>query len=69
MIKKFIFLQISLKGNKIVDFHQPNDFAFQRLFRISHILVKKWNFCYLKSKHTIYILSKNVELRIFRPLY
>ena len=44
IIDKFIFFQISQKGKTIVDFIQGNDFAEQRLFRISHILVKKIEF-------------------------
>ena len=44
MIKKCIFFQISLKGKTILDFNGANDFAFQCLFRIPHILIEKWNF-------------------------
>ena len=33
----------------IVNFIQVNDFAFERLFRISHILVKKWNFFFINQ--------------------
>ena len=47
------------------------DFAIQRLFCISHTLVKKWNsrflIEFLKSKPKIYILSKNVLMGICGP--
>ena len=54
---------------KIADFIKANDFEFQRLLRILHILVKNRiiDFQYLKSKHKIYILSKNVLMRICKP--
>ena len=64
---KFIFFQISQKGKTIVDFIYGNDFAEQRLFRISHILEKKANFFNIKNhKIKIYILSKNFSIRMCR---
>ena len=46
MIRKCISSQISLERKTIADFNWANAFAFQRLFRISHILVTIWIFLY-----------------------
>ena len=46
------------KKNAIVNFNQTNDFSFQRLFRISHILVKKLNFWFSIFK----IKTQNIHL-------
>ena len=44
MIKRFIVFRVSLYRKTIVNFIEEKYFAFQHLFRILHILVKKQTF-------------------------